>query len=48
MNEIWFWMAKFFAELFLVLGLIVTIFVAAILFSVFNWLWEYRKFKGKK
>jgi len=48
MDEIWFWMAKFFAELFLVIGLIVVVFVAAIFFSVFKWLWEYRKFKEKE
>jgi hypothetical protein len=48
MVEIWFWMAKFFAELFLAIGLIVVVFVAVIFFSVFKWLWEYRKFKEKE
>ena len=48
MDEIWFWMAKFFAELFLLVGLIAVVFVVAIFLSVFKWLWEYRKFKGKE
>jgi hypothetical protein len=42
MDEIWFWMAKFFAELFLfvglVIGLIAVVLVTAVFFSVVDWL----------
>jgi hypothetical protein len=42
MDYIWFWMAKFFAELFwlvgLVIGLIAVVFVVAIFLSGVNWL----------
>jgi hypothetical protein len=48
MDEIWFWMARFFAELFLAIGLIVVVFVAMIFFSGLKRLWEYRKFKEKE
>ena len=43
MDEIWFWMAKFIAELLwlvgLVIGLIAVTFVFAIFLSGVNWLW---------
>jgi hypothetical protein len=48
MDEIWFWMAKFFAELFLFVGLIAVVLVTGVFLSVFKWLWEYRKFKEKE
>lgn len=51
MDEIWFWMAKFFAELFLfvglVVGLIAVVLVAAVFVSVVDWLRKYIKLKGK-
>lgn len=50
MSEIWFWMAKFFAELFLfvglVVGLIAVVLVAAVFVSVVDWLRKYIKRKG--
>ena len=53
MDYIWFWMAKFFAELFwlvaLVIGLIAVTFVVAIFLSVVNWLWKkIKKLKEKE
>jgi hypothetical protein len=53
MDEIWFWMAKFFAELFLfvglVVGLIVVVFVVAIFLGVVDWLrGKIKKLKGKE
>ena len=53
MDYIWFWMAKFFAELFwfvgLVVGLIVVVFVVAIFLSGVNWLrGKIKKLKGKE
>ena len=52
MDEIWFWMAKFIAELLwlvgLVIGLIAVVLVTGVFLSVFKWLWEYRKFKEKE
>jgi hypothetical protein len=53
MDEIWFWMARFFAELFLfvglVIGLIAVVFVVAIFFAVVNWLREkIKKLKEKE
>lgn len=53
MDEIWFWMAKFFAQLFwlvgLVIGLIAVTFVVAIFLYVVNWLWKkIKKLKEKK
>jgi hypothetical protein len=53
MDEIWFWMARFFAELFLfvglVVGLIVVVFVVAIFLSGVNWLrGKIKKLKGKE
>ena len=53
MDEIWFWMAKFIAELLwfvgLVVGLIVVVFVVAIFLSVVNWLrGKIKKLKGKE
>ena len=52
MDYIWFWMAKFFAELFwlvgLVIGLIVVTFIVAIFLSGVNWLLgKIKKLKGK-
>jgi hypothetical protein len=53
MDEIWFWMAKFIAELLwlvgLVVGLIAVTFVVAIFLSVVNWLLgKIKKIKGKR
>jgi hypothetical protein len=53
MDEIWFWMAKFIAELFLfvglVVGLIVVVFVVAIFLGVVDWLrGKIKKLKEKE
>jgi uncharacterized membrane protein YvlD (DUF360 family) len=53
MDEIWFWMAKFIAELLwlvgLVVGLIAVTFVVAIFLSVVNWLLgKIKKLKEKE
>jgi hypothetical protein len=53
MNEIWFWIAKFIAELLwfvgLVVGLIVATFIVAIFLSGVNWLLgKIKKLKGKE
>jgi hypothetical protein len=53
MTEIWFWIAKFIAELLwlvgLVIGLIAVVFVVAIFFAVVNWLREkIKKLKEKE
>jgi hypothetical protein len=53
MDEIWFWTARFFAQLFwlvgLVIGLIAVVFVVAIFFAVVNWLWgKIKKLKEKE
>ena len=53
MDEIWFWVAKFFAQLFwlvgLVIGLIAVVFVVAIFLSGVNWLrGKIKKLKGKE
>jgi hypothetical protein len=53
MDEIWFWMAKFFAELFLfvglVIGLIAVVLVTGVFLSVVNWLLgKIKKLKEKE
>jgi len=53
MDEIWFWAAKFFAELFLfvglVIGLIAVVLVTGVFLSVVNWLLgKIKKLKGKE
>ena len=53
MDYIWFWIAKFIAELLwfvgLVVGLIVVTFIVAIFLSVVNWLWKkIKKLKEKE
>ena len=53
MDEIWFWIAKFIAELLwfvgLVVGLIVVTFIVAIFLSVVNWLLgKIKKLKEKE
>ena len=53
MDEIWFWIAKFIAELLwfvgLVVGLIVVTFIVAIFLSGVNWLLgKIKKLKGKE
>lgn len=53
MDEIWFWMAKFFAELFLfvglVVGLIVVVLATGVFLSVVQWLrGKIKKLKGKE
>lgn len=53
MDEIWFWIAKFIAELLwfvgLVVGLIVVTFIVAIFLSGVNWLrGKIKKLKGKE
>ena len=53
MDEIWFWTAKFLAELFwfvgMVVGLIVVTFVVAIFLSGVNWLLgKIKKLKGEE
>lgn len=48
MDEIWFWMAKFFAGLFLTIGLITAVLFTAAFLSVVRWLWKYRKLKEKE
>jgi hypothetical protein len=53
MDYIWFWMAKFFAELFwlvaLVIGLIAVVLVTGVFLSVVNWLWgKIKKLKEKE
>jgi hypothetical protein len=53
MDEIWFWMAKFIAELLwlvgLVIGLIAVVLVSGVLLSVVNWLLgKIKKLKGKE
>ena len=53
MDEIWFWIAKFIAELLwfvgLVVGLIAVTFIVAIFLSGVNWLLgKIKKLKGKE
>jgi hypothetical protein len=53
MDEIWFWMARFFAELFLfvglVIGLIAVVLVIGVFLSVVQWLrGKLKKLKGKE
>ena len=53
MDYIWFWIAKFIAELLwlvgLVIGLIAVVFVVAIFFAVVNWLrGKIKKLKGEE
>jgi hypothetical protein len=53
MDEIWFWMAKFIAELLwlvgLVIGLIAVVLVTGVFLSVVQWLWgKIKKLKEKE
>jgi hypothetical protein len=53
MDEIWFWMARGFAQLFwvvgLVVGLIVVVLVTGVFLSVVQWLLgKIKKLKGKE